>query len=256
MKLVQSGIFLEILHQFDQQSQDHVVWCINYLLSPTTLITNFSDFAAMYLNDFPSLSFLSQDDINWLADYPYIKSRIFYFLQNPAILNAEQKVQFHINKMRTESTYLTFNFAYSSYPEYKDLWFNDFNFLYPYGGNMFGEWAVNYLMEYPSIQFETFKSQFMPSVLEPQFDYSNLNMPVFVNDDIVQMPLGFDFQYENFNATPDPPIRQIGSIDKRNNEEDMEWGTDGDVAGILSHMPISPTRHYLTNLKTFLTKPA
>lgn len=93
-----------ILHQFSQASQDHIVWCINYLLSPTTLIPSFSDFKDIYLNDFPSLQFLSQDDNNWLNNYPFFKSKIYYYLQNSFIINAEQKIQFHIEKMRTESS--------------------------------------------------------------------------------------------------------------------------------------------------------
>lgn len=150
-----------ILHQFSQQAKDKIVWSINYLTSPTTLITTFSEFASTYLNDFPSLSFLSQDDINWLNNYPYLKSRIFYYLENNMILNAEQKVQFHINKMRTESSYFTFNTAYSTYSQYKDLWFNDYSYLYKLGGNIFGDWAINYLMQHPNVKIETFQNQFM-----------------------------------------------------------------------------------------------
>ena len=168
-----------ILHQFSQQSHDHIVWCINYLLSPTTLITSFSEFASSYLNDFPSLSFLQQDDINWLNSNPYLKSRVYYFLQNPYNLNAQQKVQFHITKMRTESSYFTFNFAYSTYPEHKDLWFNDYVYLYPFGGNVFGEWAINHLMQNPTIPFETFHDQYLFTPYECNYQLSQRDQQVF-----------------------------------------------------------------------------
>lgn len=228
-----------VLHQFSQEATDHIIWCINYLLSPTTLVQNYAAFAAVYLNDFPSLSFLSQDEINWLNNYPYLKSRVYYFLQHSStILNAEQKVQFHINKMRTESSYLLFNTNYSQHPEFLNLWFNDVNYLYDFGGVAFGEWAINYILMYPLEPFAPFQEQFMPWPTVPSFDYSNLNNhPIIVNDDIVLMPLGFDFQFQNFDQTTDPPIRQIGKIDPRLNTEDMEWGNNGDISGILSNMP-------------------
>ena len=150
-----------ILHQFSQLAKNKIIWSINHLLSRTTLITNFSDFEATYLNDFPSLNFMSQSDQTWLNNYPYLKSRIFYFLQNSFVINAHQKVQFHINKMRTESTYFTFNSAYSSYSQYKDLWFNDDVYLYGFGGTVFGDWALNYLMQNSTVPIETFQNQFM-----------------------------------------------------------------------------------------------
>ncbi len=150
-----------VLHQFSQDAQDHIVWCLDYLLSPSTLITTFPEFAASYLNDFPSLSFLSTDDINWLNNHPYLKSRVYYFLQQKFVLNKEQRVQFHINKMRTEESYFIFNTAYSTYPQYQDLWFNDYVYLYSLGGKTFGEWAINYLMQNPTVAIETFQNQFM-----------------------------------------------------------------------------------------------
>jgi hypothetical protein len=228
-----------VLHQFSQEATDHIIWCINYLLSPTTLVQNYAAFAAVYLNDFPSLSFLSQDEINWLNNYPYLKSRVYYFLQHSStILNAEQKVQFHINKMRTESSYLLFNTNYSQHPEFLNLWFSDVNYLNDFGGVAFGEWAINYILMYPLEPFAPFQEQFMPWPTVPSFDYSNLNNhPITVNDDIVLMPLWFDFQFQNFDQTTDPPIRQIGKIDPRLNTEDMDWGNNGDISGILSNMP-------------------
>lgn len=172
-----------ILHQFSQQAKDKIIWSINYLTSPTTLITTFSEFASTYLNDFPSLSFLSQDDINWLNNYPYLKSRIYYYLQNNMILNAEQKAQFHINKMRTESSYFTFNSAYSTYPQYKDIWFNDYSYLYELGGSSFGDWAINYLIQHPTVPIETFQNQFMgksegyEGEYDTYWDNPNLSFP-------------------------------------------------------------------------------
>jgi len=173
-----------ILQQFSQQAKDKIIWSINYLSSPTTLITTWDDFRSTYLNDFPSLSFLSQDDINWLNNYPYLKSRIYYYLQNNMILNAEQKVQFHINKMRTESSYFTFNTAYSTYSHYKDLWFNDYSYLFKLGGKTFGDQAINYLMQHPSVPIETFQNQFMgtPEGADGEYDSNywddpNLSFP-------------------------------------------------------------------------------
>lgn len=229
-----------VLHQFSQEATDHIIWCINYLLSPTTLVQNYAAFAAVYLNDFPSLSFLSQDEINWLNNYPYLKSRVYYFLQHSStILNAEQKVQFHINKMRTESSYLLFNTNYSQHPEFLNLWFSDVNYLNNYGGIDFGNWSIEYLMNYPLIQFQNFQNQFMPSTDNSELDYSNINTPVFISDDIVQMPVGYNFQFGNYNNVTDPPIRTIGKTLPRHNDnsEDMTWGTNGDITGILSNMP-------------------
>jgi hypothetical protein len=151
-----------ILNQYSQASKDHIVWCINYLTSPTTLITTFSEFASLYLNDFPSLSFLSQDDINWLNNYPYLQSRIYYYLQNTIALNMEEKIQFHIDKLRTESSYFTFNTAYSTLPQYKNLWFSDESYMYKFGGLPFGEWAINYLMQNTAVPFENFQEEYLP----------------------------------------------------------------------------------------------
>jgi hypothetical protein len=163
-----------VLHQFSQEATDHIIWCINYLLSPTTLVQNYAAFAAVYLNDFPSLSFLSQDEINWLNNYPYLKSRVYYFLQHSStILNAEQKVQFHINKMRTESSYLLFNTNYSQHTEFLNLWFNDVNYLFDFGGVAFGEWAINYLIQNPLVNIVSFQNQFMGSSEGEDGDYDS-----------------------------------------------------------------------------------
>lgn len=221
-----------ILHQFSQASQDHIKWCINYLLSPTTLITSFSDFASVYLSDFPSLSFLSQDDLNWLSGYPYLKSRIYYYLQNSFIINAEQKIQFHISKLRTDGSYFTFNTAYSSFPQYKDVWFNDYTYLYDLGGSAFGDWAITYLMQYPSVTMQTFQNQFLPSETKFDLDYSDLENPVYVTDDVVEMPMGLNFEFENFHYLPDPPIKILGKTMPRGNEEDLDHGIDGDLTDI------------------------
>jgi len=206
-----------ILHQFSQEAENHIIWCINYLLSPTTLITTFSEFASTYLNDFPSLSFLSQDDINWLNNYPYLKSRIYYYLQNSFILNAEQKVQFHITKMRTESSYFTFNNAYSTYPQYKDLWFNDYSYLYSFGGSVFGDQAINYLMQHPSVPIEIFQNQFMGTSEgedgeynsnywdDPNLTFPPQNLPTWANFEAA-FPKHDDTNYDS----PDKMYTSIG----------------------------------------------
>lgn len=150
-----------ILHQFSEEAKAKVVWSINYLTSPTTLMTSFADFYATYLNDFPSLAFLSQDDINWINNFPYLKSRIYYYLQQPNVLNKEAKVQYHINRLRADVEYLYFNIDYANNNQYNSLWFNDAIFLANFGGSPFGEWAINYLMQHPPVTFQVFQNQFM-----------------------------------------------------------------------------------------------
>lgn len=142
-----------ILHQFSQEAKDKIIWSIDYLTSPSTVTTTFQDFKSNYLNDFPSLSFLSQDDVNWIGNYPYLQSRIYYYLQQPNLLNKEAKVQFHINKLRTDMEYFSFNIDYSANNQYKNLWFKEDAFLYNLGGTPFGEWAVDYLMQHPTESF-------------------------------------------------------------------------------------------------------
>ena len=71
----------------------------------------------------------------------------------------------------------------------------------------------------------------------PYFDYTTLDNPIFVEDEPVEMPPGFNFQIENFNTNLNPPIRVIGKTEPRGNTEDMQYGNNGDATGILSNMP-------------------
>ncbi len=69
----------------------------------------------------------------------------------------------------------------------------------------------------------------------PLFDYSHLDNPILVNDDMVTMPVGFNFLFENFNAILNPPLRIIGKVAPRGNTEDMDW-QNCNSSGILSNM--------------------
>ncbi len=67
-------------------------------------------------------------------------------------------------------------------------------------------------------------------------NYDDLDNPIFVNDDDVIMPAGYNFEFENFGESVDPPIKIIGRIASRNNTEDMTYGTNCDASGIMSNM--------------------
>ena len=80
----------------------------------------------------------------------------------------------------------------------------------------------------------------LPLEEEPTYtllDYTDLENPIFIPDDIVLMPPGFNFQFQGFTAVTDPPVKTIGKIAPRGNSEDMDWGYNGDASGILSMMP-------------------
>ena len=49
----------------------------------------------------------------------------------------------------------------------------------------------------------------VPIVDDALLDYSDLDNPIIVNDDIVRMPLGFNFQFQGFGEVIDPPIRTL-----------------------------------------------
>ena len=73
--------------------------------------------------------------------------------------------------------------------------------------------------------------------IEPLFSYSHLDNPIFVADDPVEMPVGFQFGFSNFDINTSTPIRVIGKTEPRGNTEDMQHGTNCDASGILSNMP-------------------
>ena len=69
------------------------------------------------------------------------------------------------------------------------------------------------------------------------FSYTHLNNPVFVDDEPVEMPPGYQFTLFNFNVNTTNPIRVIGKTDPRGNTEDMQYGHNCNATGILSNMP-------------------
>jgi hypothetical protein len=73
--------------------------------------------------------------------------------------------------------------------------------------------------------------------IESLFDYSHLDNPIFVGDDPVEMPDGFQFAISNFDIQTPTPIKVIGRILPRGNTEDMEYGNNCDANNILSNMP-------------------
>jgi hypothetical protein len=143
----------------------------------------------------------------------------------------------HLKRMMADPGYLSFVQQYAATYNGQPMWWENSQYLEPFGGTDFGDWAIHYLIQYPMAGMANFRQQFMPATFIATFDYSNLNNPVLVNDDPVQMPMGFDFKFENFSTTTAPPSRVIGKTDPRGNTEDMQSGTNGDVAGILSNMP-------------------
>ena len=67
-------------------------------------------------------------------------------------------------------------------------------------------------------------------------DYSHLDNPVFVADDHVEMPDGYQFSLSNFDFNTTTPKRVIGKTNPRGNTEDMQYDNNCDASGILSNM--------------------
>jgi hypothetical protein len=173
----------------------------------------------------------------WLQSHPALADELLAYLQTATNPLAVTLGLGHLKRMMTDPGYLSFMEQYHIDHSNQPVWWENPNYLDPFGGVDFGDWAINYLLQYPVVGMASFEQQFMPSSFTPVFDYTNLDNPVFVNDDTLQMPIGFDFKFENFSSTTAPPIRIIGKVPSRKNSEDTTYGTNCDHSGILSNMP-------------------
>lgn len=108
-----------------------------------------------------SLTFAEKE---WLEDHPERALDIRDYLTSSSASWTEKEdfSNQHVDDMIGDAPYLAFTEQYAgNYPWAEDMWWENSTFLAPQGGSTFGTWAMNYLIQNPSVPFATFKNQFL-----------------------------------------------------------------------------------------------
>jgi hypothetical protein len=162
---------------------------------------------------------LNEEQILWIEDNIEVAFSLNNYIRSTTVSEATVICLEHINRMMSDSDYADFVATHTQSTNLFSVWWEDDEWLSPYGGSIFGNWLINYLSQHPDLSFSTINNWFF-STPEYTGGEEEINPDLITYDEPVQqvvLPSLDDFK-NNFpklssgGAYSEMPAPQVYSL--------------------------------------------